>query len=206
MKSLIAVGESKSLTNAGDNKILDYCRGKINPWPLLETKNLWLLRMRNLWTTVGDRKSLATRGDYKFFWQFLWGCENPWRLLWGYRDPSCLEVGVFDKNSVVSNVVYCLSNLLGESKEFWWLLLGITQKGILDLLGNRENSNDFCGELRMRIFILLRSNENSGNFIGEFRMRIFILLENENSVGKKAYCWGLSSGVWVVCHSIGELS
>ena len=29
--------------------------------------------------------------------------------------------------------------------------------GILILLGNRGNPDDFCGELRMRIFILLRN-------------------------------------------------
>ena len=34
----------------------------------------------------------------------------------------------------------------------------------LDLLENKENSDDFYGELRMRIFILLRSNENFGDF------------------------------------------
>ena len=59
----------------------------------------------------------------------------------------------------------------------------------------------------MRIFILLRSNENFGdfmlgnkedpdNFTGESRMRIFILLGSKNSVGKKAYCWRVSSGIW----------
>ena len=33
--------------------------------------------------------------------------------------------------------------------------------GILVPLGNKENSDDFCGELIKRIFILLGSNENS---------------------------------------------
>ena len=66
--------------------------------------------------------------------------------------------------------------------------------GILTRLGNRENSDDFSGELRMRIFILLGENENfgnfmlgskegSGNFTGKMRMRIFNLLGDENSVG-----------------------
>ena len=32
-------------------------------------------------------------------------------------------------------------------------------KEILDLLENKEDSDDFCGELRMRTSILLRSNE-----------------------------------------------
>ena len=58
--------------------------------------------------------------------------------------------------------------------------------GILVPLGNKENSDDFFRELIKRIFILLGSNENS--------------------VGKKAYCWGVGSGVWIVCHSTGELS
>ena len=58
--------------------------------------------------------------------------------------------------------------------------------GNLILPGNKENSDDFCGELIKRIFIMLGSNESS--------------------VGKKAYCWGVGSGVWVVCHSTGELS
>ena len=57
---------------------------------------------------------------------------------------------------------------------------------ILVPLGNKENSDDFYAELRMRIFILLGSNKNS--------------------VGKKAYCWGVGPGVWVVFHSTGELS
>ena len=79
--------------------------------------------------------------------------------------------------------------------------------GILTRLGNRENYDDFCGELRMRIFILLRGNKNFGdfmlgsdedlgNFTGESRMRIFNLLWSKNSVGKKAYCWRVSSGVF----------
>ena len=68
---------------------------------------------------------------------------------------------------------------------------------ILDLLENKEDSDDLCGELRMRIFILLGRNENFGDFIGELKMRIFILLKsNENSVGKKAYCWRVGSGVF----------
>ena len=43
--------------------------------------------------------------------------------------------------------------------------IGDYTKGILVLLGNRENSDDFCRDLRMRIFILatsLESNKNSG--------------------------------------------
>ena len=69
--------------------------------------------------------------------------------------------------------------------------------GNLDLLENNENSDDLCGELRMRIFILLGRNENFGDFIGELKMRIFILLKsNENSVGKKAHCWRIISGVF----------
>ena len=51
-------------------------------------------------------------------------------------------------------------------------MVGDFTMGILTRLGNRENSDDFCGGLRMRIFILLRSNENFGDFIGES--------ENEN--------------------------
>ena len=55
---------------------------------------------------------------------------------------------------------------------------------------------------------MLGSNEDSENFNGESRMRIFILLRSKNSVGKKAYCWRVSensggvaillgrSGVW----------
>ena len=57
--------------------------------------------------------------------------------------------------------------------------------GNLAPLGNKENSDDFCGELTKRIFILLGSNKNS--------------------VGKKAYCWGVGSGVCVVCHSTGGI-
>ena len=49
-------------------------------------------------------------------------------------------------------------------------------KEILDLLENKEDSDDFCRELRMRIFILLGNNENFSDFTGELRMRIFILL------------------------------
>ena len=45
-------------------------------------------------------------------------------------------------------------------------------KEILTRLGNRENFDDFCEELRMRIFILLRGNESFGDFPGES--------ENEN--------------------------
>ena len=48
-------------------------------------------------------------------------------------------------------------------------MAGDYTKGILTRLGNRENSDGFCGELRMRIFILLRSNENFGDFTGEMR-------------------------------------
>ena len=66
---------------------------------------------------------------------------------------------------------------------------------ILIRLGNRENSDDFCEELRMRIFILLRSNENFGNFMlgskegssnftRESIMRIFILLGSEKLCGE----------------------
>ena len=67
---------------------------------------------------------------------------------------------------------------------------------ILIRLGNKENSDDFCEKLRIRCFIPSGSNEDSGNFTGESRMRIFILLGSKNSVGKKAYCRGVGSGVF----------
>ena len=53
---------------------------------------------------------------------------------------------------------------------------------ILVPLGNKENSDDLCGELRMRIFNPLGSNENFGDFTGELRMRIFTLLKNKKTV------------------------
>ena len=56
--------------------------------------------------------------------------------------------------------------------------------GILILLGNKENSDDFCGELIKIIFILLGSNENS---VGKKNLSLF----------------GKSSGVSVVGHSTG---
>ena len=67
----------------------------------------------------------------------------------------------------------------------------------------------------MRIFIPLRSDENfgdftlgsnedSGNLTGESRMRIFILLGSKNFVGKKAYCWRVSSGLWAKSYTAGE--
>ena len=43
---------------------------------------------------------------------------------------------------------------------------------------------------------MLGSNEDSGNFTGESRMRIFILLGSKNFVWKKAYCSRVSSGLW----------
>ena len=62
---------------------------------------------------------------------------------------------------------------------------GDQTKENLDLLENKEDSDGFYRELRMRIFILLRS-ENFGNFTGESRMRIFNLLGSEKTL------WGVA--------------
>ena len=48
--------------------------------------------------------------------------------------------------------------------------------GILILLGNKESFDDFCVELRMRIFILLGSHDNFGDLM---------LGSNEDSVGRR---------------------
>ena len=93
--------------------------------------------------------------------------RNPWRLLeilqllWGYEDPSCLGVGVFDKNSIVRVKPNRLNNLLGEIQRTLLMSTGDYTMGNLTPLGNRENSDDFCGELRMRIFILATSLGNN---------------------------------------------
>ena len=50
----------------------------------------------------------------------------------------------------------------------------------LDLLENKEDSDGFCGELRMRNFDFLGKLKPWG-FTGEVRMRIFDLQEIRNS-------------------------
>ena len=66
------------------------------------------------------------------------GKINPWLLLriCGFFMSWSWSI---DKNSVASNAIYCLSNLLGESREFWWLLLGINN-GSLCSVGEYQKS------------------------------------------------------------------
>ena len=51
---------------------------------------------------------------------------------------------------------------------------------------------------------MLGSNEDSGNFTGESRMRIFILLGSKNSEGKKASGWGVSENSGGVAILLGR--
>ena len=136
---------------------------------------------------------------------------NPW-LLPGKINPWLLRI----RNHWRLLGIKILDDFSGDMGILHVLKLEYWQKSVVRImpctawvvcLGNPENFDDLCWELRMRIFILLGSNENSDDFCGELRMRILILLgSNENSVGKKAYCWEVGSGVWIVCHSTGELS
>ena len=58
---------------------------------------------------------------------------------------------------------------------------GDQTKENLDLLENKEGSDGFCRELRMRIFILMGYLNPWGLHAGESRMRIFDLQRIKNS-------------------------
>ena len=60
--------------------------------------------------------------------------------------------------------------------------------GILTRLGNRENSDDFCGELRMRIFNLMGNLNPWGLHAEESRMKIFYLQGIKKILTSP--CWG----------------
>ena len=168
----------------------------------MEIQNLWLLRMRNpCWLPLG--------------------IENPWQLAGIIKnfDSFCGDVRILhDFPGDIGILQVCLRNLFGESRDFWRLWLGITPwesllgwgigktlaistgdqtKENLDLLENKEGSDGFYRELRMRIFILLRSGEWESSICRGLK-----ILTNS--------CWGVmkalatSPGNKKKLHSVGE--